>query len=69
MVTITDHTDAGEPIDHLFSLSWSDDLVVDNLTDSVIQAYPFTITGDEHVARELAPHLGMGYTGKDDESR
>lgn len=60
-VTITDHTDTGEPTDHLFSFSWIDDLIVNNLTDSVIRAYLYTITGDEHVARELAPHLGMGY--------
>lgn len=61
-LTITDHTEAGEPTDPLFSFSWIDDLNVNNLTDSVIQAYLYTITGDEHVARELAPHLGMGHT-------
>lgn len=63
-VTITDHADAGELVDHLFSFSWTDGLVVNNLTDSVIQAYLHTITGDEHVTRELAPRLGMDYTGK-----
>lgn len=63
-VTITDCADTGEPTDHLFSSSWVDVLIVENLTDSVIQAYLYTITGDEHVARELAPHLGMGYTGQ-----
>lgn len=66
-ITITDHIDAGDPTDRLFSFSWIDDLIVDHLTNSVIQAYLYTLTGDEYIARELAPHLGMDYTGKADE--
>lgn len=58
-VTITDQISNGEPIDHLFSFSWTDDLILDSFTSSVIRVYLYSITGDEHVARELAPHLGM----------
>lgn len=68
-VTITDHADTGELVDHLFRFSWTDVLVVNNLTDSVVRGYLFSVIGGEHVARELEPHLGMDYTGKIGESR
>lgn len=61
-VTIADHTDVSEPISHLFSFSWDHDLIVEHLADAVIEAYLYTLTGDEALARELAPHLGMAYT-------
>lgn len=61
-IIITDQISNGEPTDHLFSFTWSDLPIVERLADSVIEAYLYSITGDEHVARELAPHLGMDNT-------
>lgn len=68
-IAITDHTGAGEPTDHLFSFSWIDDLIANNLTDSGIQAHLYAITGDEYIARDLTLHLGIDHTDPASESR
>ncbi len=63
-VTITDRTDSSEPTDHLFSYSWPSDLILDRLTNTIIESYLHVITGDEYVARQLAPYPGRKHPGQ-----